>query len=338
MGTFFNDLNQVYDKYKFQCQDVYNVDETAVTTVQTPTKIIARKRMKQVGAVTSAERGTLVTVALAVNAVGNSIPPFFVFPRKNFRDYFLANGPEGSAGSANKSGWMTGQDFKSFMRHFIYHSRATKERPVLLLLDNHKSHLDISVLDLAKESGVVLLSFTPHTSHKLQPLDRSVFGSFKKFVNRSSDAWMRNNAGKTMTIYDVPFIVRQVLPNAITPKNIKAGFLATGTWPFNRDIFTEDDFLPSAVTDRPTREDEVAPLAETGPQAPPTNVDVCSMPSTSRYSKEPEQTNEDFCSMPTSSAVAAHTMPKITHHVSPEVLRPFPKAPARKTARKERRE
>jgi hypothetical protein len=38
---FFANLGEVYDKYNFQCQDIYNVDETAVTTVQKPIRIIA---------------------------------------------------------------------------------------------------------------------------------------------------------------------------------------------------------------------------------------------------------------------------------------------------------
>jgi hypothetical protein len=54
-----------------------------------------------------------------------------------------------------------------------------------------------------------------------------------------------------MTIYDIPSIVNQSLPNALTPKNMKYGFLVTGLWPFNTDIFTDEDFLPSAVADRP---------------------------------------------------------------------------------------
>jgi hypothetical protein len=49
-------------------------------------------------------------MALAVRASGNSILPFFVFPRKNYRGYFIAKGPESSTGSANKSGWMTRDD------------------------------------------------------------------------------------------------------------------------------------------------------------------------------------------------------------------------------------
>jgi hypothetical protein len=182
---------------------------------------MARNGVKQVEAMTTAERVSLVTMTLTVSACGNSIPPFFGFPIKNYRGYFIANGPESSTGSVNMSGWMTGDDFLLFTEHFIKHTRVTKDRPVLLLLDNHQSHLAVNVLDLAKENGVVLLSFPPHTSHNLQPLDRSVYGPSKKFVN---NACLRSNPGRTMTIYDIPSIVSQSLPNLLTQKNIMSGF------------------------------------------------------------------------------------------------------------------
>ena len=57
------------------------MDETGVTTVQRPEKVVARCGRKQIGAITPAARGFLVPFALAVSATGNSIPPFFVFPR-----------------------------------------------------------------------------------------------------------------------------------------------------------------------------------------------------------------------------------------------------------------
>ncbi len=41
------------------------------------------------------------------------------------------------------------------------------------------------------------------------------------------------------------------LPFAATPANILAGFRCAGIHPFNREIFTDQDFSPSAVTDRP---------------------------------------------------------------------------------------
>lgn len=46
------------DKYKFPPSRIYNLDETGVTTVLRPRKIIANKGIKQVGAIVSAERGT----------------------------------------------------------------------------------------------------------------------------------------------------------------------------------------------------------------------------------------------------------------------------------------
>ncbi|KAJ8912479.1 hypothetical protein NQ315_014579 [Exocentrus adspersus] len=59
---------------------VYNVDdETALTTVQNPGKVLATKGQKQVGQITSSERGTLVTMVGAINAIGNTIPPLLMF-------------------------------------------------------------------------------------------------------------------------------------------------------------------------------------------------------------------------------------------------------------------
>ncbi|GBN76833.1 hypothetical protein AVEN_44185-1 [Araneus ventricosus] len=101
-----------------------------MTTVRKTRKTIARKRTKQVGTMTTIERGSLVTMALAVNANGIPVPTFF-------KRHFRSNAPQGGSGSSNKSGWMTGQDFQRFMKHFIKHTKVTKERPVLLILGNH---------------------------------------------------------------------------------------------------------------------------------------------------------------------------------------------------------
>ena len=186
--AFFDKLSVVMERHTFEPNDIYNVDETGVTTVQKPSKIISRKGVKQVGALTSGERGSLVTIELAVSASGNSIPPMFVFPRVKFHDHFIRDGPVGSIGVAHPSGWMTENSFVVFIKHFIHHAKPSQDRPVLLLLDNHNSHLSVEAIDLCKQSGVVLLSFPPHCSHKLQPLDRNVYGPFKKFVNSASDS------------------------------------------------------------------------------------------------------------------------------------------------------
>jgi len=45
--------DSVLVKYKFEAHQIYNLDETGITTVQNPSKIVAQKGKKQVGAITS---------------------------------------------------------------------------------------------------------------------------------------------------------------------------------------------------------------------------------------------------------------------------------------------
>lgn len=56
---FFNNYTSVLNKHKIEAKDIWNVDESGITTVQKPDRIIARRGEKQVSAMTSAERGTL---------------------------------------------------------------------------------------------------------------------------------------------------------------------------------------------------------------------------------------------------------------------------------------
>ncbi|CAK1554972.1 unnamed protein product [Leptosia nina] len=78
---------------RFDASQIWNIDETGVTTVQKPKKIVAAHGQKQIGAITSPERGTLVTLACATSAAGNLIPPMFVFPRLKYSDMFIRGGP-----------------------------------------------------------------------------------------------------------------------------------------------------------------------------------------------------------------------------------------------------
>ena len=59
-----------------------------------------------------------------------------------------------------------------------------------------------------------------------------------------------------MSIYDIASILGQSYPRAFTPNNITSGFKATGIYPFDKDIFRDEDFMASYVTDRSNPETE----------------------------------------------------------------------------------
>ena len=163
----------------------------------------------------------------------------------------MKGAPPDSIGAANPSGWMSAACFTEFIKHFIKHTKCSKDRPAILILDNHNSHISIETIDLSKENGVTFLTLPPHCSHKLQPLDRSVYGPFKTFYNQAANVFMVSHPGKTIAIYDVAELVGKAEEQTLTPRTIRSGFAASGIWPFNRDLFGENEFLSLYVSDRP---------------------------------------------------------------------------------------
>jgi len=69
VGKYFDNLEDVIQRYGFGPHQVYNVDETGVTTVHHPQKIIASRGSKQVGKVTSGERDVPKQAAVAQETV-----------------------------------------------------------------------------------------------------------------------------------------------------------------------------------------------------------------------------------------------------------------------------
>lgn len=355
LTDFFKNLEHVREEYQFEAHNIYNCDETGCTTVQVCPKVIASKHVRQVGQVTSAERGTLVTVCFAVNALGNVIPPFFVFPRVKYNETFINGGPPGSQGDSYPSGWMTTKSFMKYMQHFVKYSNASLQNRVLLILDNHESHVNIEVVQYAKLNGVVMLTLPPHCSNKLQPLDVAIYSSFKARYNTAMNNWMLSNPGRTVTIYNIPSFVSTIMSQAFSQSNILSGFRKTGIHPYNPNIFTDEDFLCSAVTDKEMTgelQDLEASSADSSLIAPQLDPDVTMIESAStstvqRQSEPSTTADADVFDIAEQSAETASTSqlldittvhsdsPK-TNTVLPEIIRPFPKSAPRKNIRRGR--
>ena len=149
--------------------------------------MVSERGVKQVGSVTSAERGELVTLVYKINAAGAVISPMLVFPRVNFREHFLRGAPNGSIGRARSGGRINETLFSDYLEYLTVQTRCNKERKILLILENHDAHVSLEAIDFARDRGIVLLTTSPHTSHKLQPLDKSCYGFFKTAFNKAMD-------------------------------------------------------------------------------------------------------------------------------------------------------
>ena len=148
---FYDILGELMDKYKYTADRMYNVDETGITTVaKKPSRILAVKGRRQVGILTSAERGwSQVTVEVCMSAVaGHYIPPLFVFPRVRMKPELTDNAPS-RVGLQNRTklAGCTRISSRSGFRHFLMHRESYRctTRPAHFLTGHktHTSNLDV---------------------------------------------------------------------------------------------------------------------------------------------------------------------------------------------------
>ena len=300
--------------------DIYNVDESGFTICHKPRKILAKKGKHGVGVLSSAERGKNVTVVACVSATGVYIPPMFVFPRVRMRPELLDGAPPGSIGRSNKSGWINEELFLQWFDHFLAAVQPLhRPNPVLLILDGHSSHTkNLELIEKARTNNVIMLSLPSHCTHKLQPLDVAVFKAVNVFYNQEVQTWLREHPGRPVTEFQIASLFRSAYEKAATLKNALSGFRKTGINPFNRHIFSEEDYVAAAVTDvpapcpqanpQPPMDTGTAPESQANPQPP---IDTGTAPESQANPQPPMDTG-------TAPESQAHPQPPIDTGTAPE--------------------
>ncbi|KAG8261880.1 hypothetical protein J6590_108842 [Homalodisca vitripennis] len=146
-------------------------------------------------------------------------------------------------------------------------------------MDNHESHCTLDAVVYAKDNDMVLVTFPPHCSHRLQPLDVGVLGPFKSKLKVAQNDWMVSNPGKTISIHILAALANTAYAASFSNKNITAAFAKTGVWPFNRLVFNDEDYVASSVNHVPEKAVD---------QSPP-HIGICTLESLPSTSKENQQ-------------------------------------------------
>lgn len=244
---FFKLLKDLFDKYQFTPDRIYNVDETGVSIVpKTSPRIIAKKGRRQVGGLTAGERGENVTAEICMSASGIFMPPLLIFPRVKENLELLHGAPPGAWAEYHKTGYMQTDIFTRWFEKFIEFAHATPENPVLLLLDGHVTHVkNLKVIELAKNHGVEILCFPPHCTHKMQPLDVGFNGSlninFGKEVNSFQRQGNRVTLKNLYSIFGKAFLQSAKMDTAIN------SFRRCGIYPYNPEVFPDSDFTAKSA-------------------------------------------------------------------------------------------
>lgn len=265
---FYENLRGVLQKHGFEPRRIVNLDETAISNVQDCPKVVAVKGKKQVGQVTAGERGELVTVVGIIVANGNTVPPVMLYPRIRIPATHMAKGsPFGTLALNSKTGWMQADLYaEQVLPHLVTHMKASKDDPILLLVDNHATHITLESVNFCRENGIVVLTFPPHCSHRLQPLDVGIYGPLKAVFKKGLNDFIVSNPGRRPSLYDLAPIFNKAFDKAFSREHILKAFEKTGIAPFNSQVFTEEDFasstvmVPLVVGDPETVSQEVTPV------------------------------------------------------------------------------
>ena len=300
VGESFDLLDKILtdNNLKDAQRQIYNCDETFLPLDATREKVVTLKNTKNVYA---QSHGTTehISMLCAASAAGFPLPPMIIYPKAYPGGAYTFEGPDDALYGKSESGYVDSELFIKWMEK-IFLKFAVPERPIILFVDGHKSHLNLDVVDMARNNDVILFCLPPHTTHALQPLDVAVFKSFKNHFSKAVKALSYAKKNFVVLKRDFAQVVKDPFEQAFSIPNIKAGFRKSGIFPFNRNVVDQSKMIPSTLHDLSD--------ASSSSQTEPCGSSNEPLPSSSRRLMTPA-----LFSSPSSDSVAPMSTPSSLH-------------------------
>ena len=197
------------------------MDESGFPLSGRPAHIVCKRGVKSPQAIIGGSGRENITVQVCVSADGKLVLSYVIYTGKYLMPNCTNGGPIGSRYGVSPNGWMTTTAYINWFRN-IFIPSLPEERPLLLVLDGHSSHISFEDRELAIENGVHMLKLPPHLTHLLQPLDVGVFKPMKaNWYSAVADFTRRERRG--LTKRDFPEVLSTVWKK-YNPQTAKGGF------------------------------------------------------------------------------------------------------------------
>lgn len=213
---------------------VFNSDESAFFLQPKGDKVLAKKGDKSVyNAGTNDEKENL-TVLVTASAAGEFAPPMIIFKYERIPSHIALSVNKSWGIGRSESGWMCGSTFYEYVTNVFvpWLDKQKIERPILLFIDGHVSHMTLHLSQFCSNNGIELFALYPNSTHLIQPMDVAVFKPLKQFWRKSVRDWHLKNHGKKLRKENFGNIFENALSN-ITKETIQNGFKRCGLCPFN---------------------------------------------------------------------------------------------------------
>jgi hypothetical protein len=184
ISKWFKLVEETKAKYSVHNNDMHKFDKTGfqMDVIGTMKVVTDAKRRTQPELIQLGDR-EWVTVIQSVFAAGSYTLPFIIYKGRVHISawYEEADIPRNWKLSVSENGWTNNALGLEWLKHFDGHTKAGQVGAYrLLILDDHKSHLNQGFKDYCLENKILTLCMPPHLSHILQPLDIVCFSLLKR--------------------------------------------------------------------------------------------------------------------------------------------------------------
>ena len=179
-------------------------------------------------------------------------PPLGIHRGQRVQETWHLKAPRDIQLSATTKGYITKSRFHQYSVHFIKYLKkeGLANKKNLLIVNGHKSHLyNLPFYKAMRANGIEVLTIPPHTWHVLQPLDSVPFTQFKKNWEKNLRRYNTMHSGRLLNKIDFWEVFSPSWNQAMTTKNIMAGFRSTGIYPYDLLAIPPSSMAPSEVTD-----------------------------------------------------------------------------------------
>lgn len=215
---------------------LWNVDESGLQDNYKPGKIIGLKKQPAMQIV-GGEKGTLFTVVTYISAGGLKAPPILIFKASNVKREWVEAAPAGWLVRASKSGYINAALFEEYGKLFVTflkEHRLDTGAKNMVILDLHKSHLfNFSYMNNMIANNVKVVSFPPHCTHALQPLDDLPFAKLKALWNAELGEQNFQMCAAKINNSQLVRMLASIWDDAMTSSIIVTAFSNCGLYPVN---------------------------------------------------------------------------------------------------------
>ena len=99
---------------------------------------------------------------------------------------------------------------------------------LLLVLGGYSAHIQFKTLNYFRRNRVIFIALPSHSSHRLQPLDVTVFNSYKSFLQAFLHSAARVKS--VLNAFNLASLITHAYDKSMTISNIRSGFFKCGTW------------------------------------------------------------------------------------------------------------